>query len=284
MKVQFDHKLNVSLFLWAEHVLLQGGGAFLNKTLPLYYTPDPTMPTGYLGYSSPFKQWVADSSVSGAWVANSVSGSASPFVLTRASGIRIDYDNGRVLVPSLMGKNLKLNISTAIKECNVYLPTETDDPLLTANKYFFNPRFNGTPTSGISPRAMVTPAIFVNTLSDSSTPFSFGGLDLTQTKFSFTVLAESDYQLKGILSLFRDTRYNYIPLLDIANDPFDSYGDLKGGTGYNYLSLVAQYGTPGNLIYIDNVYCSKMSDRTKINPLLFGGEIDLEVSFVRQPG
>ncbi len=284
MLPQFDNFLTASLFLWAENRLTSVGQAYIpSVTTKLYYTVDPSLPSSYVSYNSPFKQWVSDSGIVGVNIIDSISGGVFSSPLTRASGLIVDYNNGRILLPSSYGKNLQLTGSACLKEINVYGVNENEDPLLTANKYFRNPRYIGTPTSGIAPNVICTPALFVNTLAGSSTPFSFGGLDDTKTTFTLTALVESDYQLKAVLSLFRDARYQYIPLVGPAQWPLNQLGDFKNGTGYSYQNLIEQYGTPGNLILIDNVYTSKISDSTKLNPNLFAGLIDLEVSFVRQP-
>lgn len=264
-----------------ENRIAQQAQAYIPVTTRLYYTPDPTLPAGYIGYSSPFKQWIYDSSVSGAFVINSISGGGFTAPQTRASGVNFDYANGRVIVPASWGTKKVLSGTACLKEINCYLPNELDDPFITAAKSYLNPRFNGTPTSGIAPGVMCSPALFLNTLSDDLTPFALGGLDNSKTTFSIVALVESDYQLKGVLSLFRDARYKYIPLLDITQDPLNGFGDLKSGIPYNYQSLVEQYGTPGNLLYIESVRAGKVSDRIKLNPQLFAGMIDLEVSFIR---
>ena len=269
--------------LWVANRLENVAQAYQTITTPLYYTPDGRLPNGYVSYSSPYKQWLYDSGVSGALVINSISGGAFSAPLTRASGLHIDYNNGRVILPASFGTALKLTGSYSLKEINVYLPIEQDDPLLSATKYFRNPRYSQVPTSGISPSALCTPAVFVNTLFDTSAPFAFGGFEETKTTFTLTALVDSDYQLKAVLSLFRDAARSYIPLLNIAQDPLDQFGDLKGGTGYNYQALVEQYGTPGNLIYIDRVSASKVSDNVNLSPGVFAGVIDLDLSFVRLP-
>ncbi len=70
-------------------------------------------------------------------------------------------------------------------------------------------------------------------------------------------------------------------MLTAAQYPFDEYGDVKGGTGYNYQSLIERFGTPGNLVYISEVRTAKLNDRAKIAPGIFGGVIDIDTQFVR---
>ncbi len=283
MLAQFDHSLAISTYLYAQNRIQSLAQAYINLSTPLYSTPD-TKITGYYSYSSPFKSWVYDTGVSGAQIINMVSGGGFSAPLTRASGVRFDYINGRVLVPSGLGANLSLSGSFAVSEVNLWVPLESQDYLLTQQKYFVNARYQGVPTSGIMPYSYVTPAVFVNTLNDTSEAFALGGLDDTTTTMSLTCLCESDYQLKGLLSLFRDSRYGYLPLISIAQNPLDGYNDTKGGSGgYSYGNIIAQYGSPGQLVYIKQVRTSKVSDRTRLNPGLFGGIIDMELSYVRQP-
>lgn len=283
MLAQYDHSLAISTYLWAQNRIQSLAQGYVSLSTPLYSTPDTRL-TGYYSYSSPFKSWVYDTGVSGAQVINMVSGGGFSAPLTRASGLHFDYLNGRVLVPAALGGDLSLTGSYSVSEVNLWVPLETQDYLLTQQKYFVNPRYQGIPTSGIMPYSYVTPAVFVNTLNDTNEAFALGGLDDTTTTMSLTCLVESDYQLKGLLSLFRDARYKSIPLVPISANPLDGYNDTKNGSGgYSYANLITQYGSPGQLVYIKSVRTSKVSDRTQLNPGLFAGIIDMEMGYVRQP-
>ncbi len=281
MLSQFDNSLGISCYFYVQNRVQNLAQAYIPQTTPLYITPD-TRITGYYSYAAPWKSWVFDSGVSGAQIINVVSGGGFSAPLTRESGVHFDYLNSRVLVPSGLGANLSLTGSYSISEFNFYVPQETQEYLLTQQKFFVNPRYQGTPTSGIMPYSMVTPAIFVNTLDDSNEQFAIGGLNDTTTTFSLTCYTESDYQLKALTSLFRDARYKYIPLISIAQNPLDGWNDFKGGTGFNYNAIIAQYGSPGQLIYIKNVRTSKVSDKLKLNPGLFCAIIDMDLSYIRQ--
>lgn len=283
MLAQFDHSLNISLYLYAQNRVQNTAQAYINATVPFYPTADART-TGYYSYSCPWKSLVYDSGVAGAQILNAVSGGAfTRYPLTRASGVHFDYLNGRVLVPTSFGPKLSLTGAVAISEVNFWVPNETQEQLLTQAKFFMNPRYQGAPTSGVMPYAMTTPAIFVNSLKDSNEAFALGGLNDTTTTYSLTCLAESDYQLKGLLSLFRDARYKNIPLVSVAQNPLDGWNDVKGGTGYNYDSIISQYGNPGQLVYIKSVRTAKISDKVDLNPGLFAGIIDLDLSYIRQP-
>lgn len=277
---QYDHALLCSCFNWVQNRFQNKLQAYINQTTPLYYTPDNELPPQWLGYSGPVKNWIYDSGVSGAWIIQSVSGGGFSAPLTRASGINIDYVNSRVIVPSGFGKAMALTGAVAVAEVNLYMVNEYEDPLLTQDKMFFNPRFVYPATSGIPPYVLATPAMFLNTLVDENEAFALGGLNNCRSTLSLTILAESNYQLNALLSTYRDARYDFFPLIPITQDPINQFGDTK--SGFNYNNLIAQYGTPGNLVYIENVHTSKISDRVKMNVGLFAGVVDFDLSYVRQ--
>ena len=278
---QFSNNLTAAVYLWVENRLLQQGGAYFNATVPLYYIADPSLPPQYIRYSSSFKSWNYDSGISGCQVIQYISGGSN--VYGRSSGINIDYVNGGVIVPSTWGTNLVLTGYAGVKEVNLYQPSETEETILTHGKFVRNPLYNGAATGAIPPYVYCTPAIFLNTLHNTTEAFALGGLIDSSVTYSLAVYAESQFQLTAILSLFTDAQYKYIPMLNTINDPLNGFGDLKSGQGgYNYNQYISQWGAPGNLIYIRSVKTSKGADKVKVNPSYFIGLVDMEVSFIRQ--
>lgn len=285
MNPQQENNLLAAFFLFAEYKVQQQGVAYNNLTVRLFPTQDRTLPAGYQSYSSPLKGFVYNSGVSGAVIINSISGGGFSAPLTRASGIKIDYPNGRVLVPTSLGTNLVLTGTAACLEVNTYLPSEAEEYIITQGKYFVNPRFYSPLTaSGAPPGIYATPAIFINQIHAENDAYQFGGLVNSKSTITVTAICESNYQMNALFSIFRDLRYQYFPMLNTISDPLNQWGDVKGGdgTGYNYLNYVASYGTPGNLVYIDNVRTSKVTDKVRLNPQQFVGIIDIETSYVRQ--
>lgn len=283
MRIQYDNNLITSFFLYAENLLQQNAQAYQTLTMKLFPTEDRFIPAGYTSYSAPLRGWVYNSGVSGAHIINSISGGGFSAPLTRASGIHIDYTNGRALVPTSLGSNLDLTGTASFTEINLFIPAESQNELLTQSKYFVNPRTVYPLTeSGALPYVYVTPAIFVNTLNTKNEAFNLGGMVMTKSNISLTVIAESNNQLTALLGLWRDTRYRYFPILNAISDPLDEWGDVKGGTGYNYLSYVKIFGRPGNLAYIEDVTTARVSDRLKLDPAQWVGIVDLEVSYLRQ--
>lgn len=268
------------MYMWSQWKTLYYGQAYVNLTLPLYYAADPSLPPGYITYASSYKSWVYDSGVLGAQIIQSVSGGGFSNPLTRASGMIIDYVNGRVILPSSYGPNLALTGTVAVQEVNTYQPNESEESILTQNRFYLNPLYAGTATGAIPPYSYCTPAVFVNTLHNINQAFSIGGLIDCTTSYSLAAYATSNYQLNALLSIYRDAKYQYLPMLGVDAGPLTVFGDTK--SGFNYMQMIAQYGTPGNLIYIKDVHTSKVSDRVKMNSNYFVGLIDLDVSFIRQ--
>ena len=70
MKAQFDNKVMSSLYLWFDHTLLKEGEAFTNYGSKFY--PVNNLYQGYYTYGTPFRQFVADSSIDGATILSGV--------------------------------------------------------------------------------------------------------------------------------------------------------------------------------------------------------------------
>jgi hypothetical protein len=280
MIVQFSNLSNLSMYQWLQNEVLTKGQAYITNTSRLYYDNDPRLPSGYVSYASPFKQWVYDSGI--APVPSGISGSFG-FLGRGTSGLKFDFENGRVLM-SGVGTDMTISGSYTFKELNFYLANSNEESVIVNEKYYLNARFSGAPTGPIPPYKITTPAIFVNQLNSNNNPFALGGIDETIVNFSLIIMAETMPQLDAVLSICRDTRYKYVPLLATSDYPINEWGDLKNGTGFAYTDLIASKGTPGNLYRIDRVMTSKLNAaRTDINETLFVGIVDLDLTFIREP-
>jgi hypothetical protein len=269
-----------SFFLWFDHELLQKGEAYSNKTGTLYAQSDSRLPNSYISLQSNYKQWVNDSSITGA---------INPIIPTdfegsgRANDIVFDFENGRLIeTGSVVSAGDTLTGTFAVKDFNVYLTNETEEDLIIENKFKLNSRY-GTPTmSGIEPYDQVTPAIFLNVEFSRNEGFELGGMDQTNSTIKAVVLADSDYQLDGALSIFADSARKIVPKIPFSGHPSTEYGDIKGGS-YNYTGLAESY-TDGSF-FIDDVTVSKFSQRaqTSIPGDIKVGFIDFDISTQRFP-
>ena len=280
MKPQYQHELMTSFMLWFDHELIQKGEAFSNKTGKLYHDNDSRLPSSYKAYASPYKQWVADSSITA---------SVNPVIPTsfmgsgRADNIIFDFENGRIIeTGGNFGTSETITGTFAVKDFNVYLTNETEEDLILENKFELNSRYSKTPT-GVEPYDQMTPAIFINVEFMTNEGFAFGGEDRTTNNIKAVVLAENSYQLDGALSIFADSARKVFYKIPFSGHPSTEYGDIKNGL-YSYNNLSNSYSSD-NPYNIENVTVSKFSERaqSKVPGDIQVGFIDFEVSTTRYP-
>jgi len=274
MKEQFQHKLTTSFFLWFDNFLLTKGEAFSNKTGEFFYYSDDRLDATYKAYGSPYKQWVTDSSITGATVPSGVyiGGNFSG----RDDGVVLDFDNGRALV-SGSSTDLTITGSFAVKDFNVYMTNDTEEDLVVENKYTVNSRLPSGPYTYISPYDDVVPAVFIASSDSRNSPFALGGMQDTQVTMKAVVLAEDPYQLDGVLSIFMDSAEECINPIPMTGYPTTELGDLKNNT-YNYVNKRNEYSDEIKF-YINGVTTSRLSDRDRKSLAhdLYVGFIDFDV-------
>ena len=278
MKEQFQHKLTTSFFLWFDNFLLNKGEAFSNKTGEFFYYDDPRIDSDYKAYGSPYKQWVTDSSITGATIPTGVyvGGSFSG----RNDTVVLDFENGRAL---LGGNNTGLAVTGefAVKDFNVYMTNDTEEDLVVENKYVVNSRLPSGPYTYIQPYDDVVPAVFISSSDASNTPFALGGLQDTKVNMKAVILAEDTYQLDGVLSIFMDSIDECITPIPMTGYPITELGDLKDNS-YNYTSVKDGYSGETKF-YINGVTTSKLTDRDRKSLAhdLYIGFIDFDVQLYR---
>ena len=279
MKPQYQHNLMTSFLLWFDHELLQEGEAYSNKTGKLYSRSDSRLPTSYSSFQSNYKQWVNDSSVLG---------STNPIIPTqfmgsgRSDNFIFDFENGRIIETGEATISSDITGTFAVKDFNIYLTNETEEDLILENKFKLNSRYTQN-SSGVKPYDQMTPAVFLNSEFMQNEPFAFGGEDLTKNTIKAVVLAENNYQLDGVLSIFADTARKSFAKMPFSGHPATEYGDIKGGV-YNYTGLRSTY-LNSNPYYIEDVVVSKFSERAQnqVPGDIKVGFIDFDISTARFP-
>lgn len=292
MKPQYHHKVMTSFLLWFDNYLLQRGEAYSNKTGQLYYMEDDRLPSDYRRFSSPYKQWVTDSSITGetnpiipTGFTNVTMGGQDIHRLN-TNNLVIDFENGGIIFSSSNGPAAGSVITGtfAVKDFNVYLTNETEEDLVLESKFVNNSRYGGSAGTGIKPYDQAVPAIFINSETIQNVPFAFGGEDETRMGIKAVVLAEDNYNLDAVLSIFADSRNKDITLIPFSGHPATEYGDIDGGS-YNYTGLVDTYKTVEEPLYIEDVVVSKLSDKAQKQSIgdLKVGFIDFDVYQRRFP-
>lgn len=287
MKPQFDHLLRASFFMFFDHTLLDKGQTFDNiDSGNLYLTFDPrrdSMDT----WAGNLRQWVTDSSISGATIASGVNYSGSFY--NRNSGIAIDYANGRILASSGRFSQSGGPVSTAFaaKQINVYTSSETDEQIIFDKPYIF---LSGIPifeqSNGLPSDIRPYPSVYINYYPGLNVPYEFGVISNLKCKMRAIILADSDYMLDGVMGICRDMNKKHFLILDANKLPYTSKGDLKSGI-YNYNTLVNNLvgADPMRIAYISNVSTSKMSNEANkaVNKSVLVGIADFNLEIIRNP-
>lgn len=275
----YSHKSVNSFYLWFDNALLNKLQAYKTVSSSLYSTNDSRINSNFNPYSSPFKQWVYDLGVAGAYVPSGVSG-VSGFM--GRSQIKLDFDNGRVLLNSGLGKNQPLSGTYSIKDLNVYVTKPKEISALLDSAYQLNSRYGIVPQSGVNPYGVVLPACFIMNMSSENKPFAFGGEEDTKTKFRVVTITDQGFHLDGCQSLFRDLSNSIVPIISLSGSQFDAYGDLKD-TSFNY-NVLAQ-ANMGHYMFLEKVTTLKFVDAkgSVMNPNLVIGVMDFYFSDPRFP-
>ena len=276
---QFQHKLTSSFFLWFDNFLLKKGEAYSNKTGELFNYVDPRLDSRYVAYGSPYKQWVTDSSISGAVIPTGVS-VVGAGTSGRDDGVVFDFENGRAL---FSGSDTSMTVTGefAVKDFSVYLTNDTEDDLIVENKYTVNSRIPSGPLTYIEPYDDVIPAIFLSISQAENSPFALGGMQETKIQAKAVILAEDTYQLDGVMSIFMDSVNEVIAAIPMSGYPITELGDLKDGD-FNYTGLANDY-LGETKFCVEKVKTSKLTDRTR-NVLaneLYVGFVDFDIEQYR---
>jgi hypothetical protein len=268
-----------SFYLWLDHEILYKGEAFLNYSGKLYSAPDPNFPSTSI-YSSPFRQWVYDSSIPNANIPSGVYVN-NTYIPRGVSGLNLDFNKGRVIFNSNVNNNITASLS--FKEYNIYYTDEREEKLLFEKAYNITPKVTQI-TGGLQYLDAPYPCIFIKHRLGENTPFAFGGQDSTESMLRCIVLASNSFSLDGLISILNDSARKVFPLLNPQDFPFNYFGDFKSGNNFNYINL-CQNQPQSSLVFINKVTVSKLDeiDNAKINKKCVAALIDFEVSNIRNP-
>lgn len=278
MKPQYQHNVTTSFALWLDHYLLDKGEAYTNQTGQFYYYLDSRLPSNLKAFGSKYRQWVYDSSITGATVAsgafvNSVFSARSPTV-------KIDYLNGRILTSGAsIGTGALLSGSFAVKDFNIYQSNENEEDLIIEHNYSSQKKFPWT-GNYLPPYDQTLPAIYVMPDMFSNQPFSLGGEDETRSLMKAVVFADDQYSLDGVLSIFADSKHKVFKQKTFAEYPINELGDIKSPP----FSFDDYYANPNPSLelFIDDVTVSKFKD-SQGAARSYIGFMDFEVINYRYP-
>ena len=284
MKPTFTHNVINSFFLWFDNFLMTKGDAYKTYTTKLYNYEDPRLGGDKVVYGSPYKQWVYDKNITGATIPSGFTIN-NQFVSTGTSGMKIDFDNGRIIFNSGVSTSLNVTGTYSVKEVNSYITDQPEDNLIIENKFVTNSRFTVS-ENYIAPYNPVTPCIFASIETSHNTAFAFGGEDETKCIIKVVAFCENLYQLDGVLSVFGDSYNEIFSIIPMTGHPLGEFNEIKTGaypTGYDYKNLSNAYNS--QTLFISHVETSKIRDSVikELNPILHIGFLDFEIKTYRYP-
>ena len=284
MKPTFTHNVINSFFLWFDNFLMTKGDAYKTYTTKLYNYEDPRLGGNKVVYGSPYKQWVYDKNITGATIPSGFTIN-NQFVPTGTSGMKIDFDNGRIIFNSGVSTSLSITGTYSVKEVNSYITDQPEDNLIIENKFVTNSRFTVS-ENYIPPYNPVTPCIFASIETAHNTAFAFGGEDETKCIIKVVAFCENLYQLDGVLSIFGDSYNEIFSIIPMTGHPLGEFNEMKTGaypTGYDYKNLSNAYNS--QTLFISHVETSKIRDSVikELNPILHIGFLDFEIKTYRYP-
>jgi|TARA_R110002051_G_scaffold294148_1_gene359358 hypothetical protein len=286
MKPQFDNQVMSSLLLWFDNTLLSKGEAFQNTTGQFY-----NVSAEYAGletYSSSYSQVVADASITGATIPTGLYVGTNLVNVGEggATGLySIDYNNGRSYWSGIQGNDV--TGSFAIKDFNTFLTNSTEDEILFQTQYTNRNKVSTVVPTGLEPGTKTYPVVYLKNDGSYNQPFAFGGEDNTVLKARAIVIADSQFEIDAIGSLFRDQINSNIGLFTAAEMPFNQYGYYRNDTQFNYTGVVNGKGDP-DLMFLEDVNISRFdrvleNEVRKFNPNVYSTLIDFEINKARFP-
>jgi len=290
MKGQFDHQVMQSFLLWFDNALLLEGEAYTNTSGQYYDIYDQY--DDHYSYALPYKQIVSDHSVTGALDyiptgvylgGNFITPSGSPGPDAYDAFRDIDYSNGTVNFVS--GQSDTITSVYSVKDFSTYLSSETEEKLLFETKYKLSSDVIQS-VSGLAPKEVTYPVAFVLNKGSRNEGFTFAGMDQTIMDIRVLVLADSQFDLDGVGSIFRDKVQTHVAMLKASENPFNVFGGYKNYVPFNYTGVINSKGVIDRL-YINEVAVSSTdrlgSEVSNNNPDIFFGIIDFEAIAYRYP-
>ena len=284
MKIQYENRVVSSFILWLDHTVSKEGEGFTNFGSELFPVND--LYQGYYTHGAPFKQFVADASVSNADIPNGVYVDNTFLqkgnTLNGDTLVDINYEQGQAYFNNDMSDHT-ISGDYSVKDFSVYLTNKAEQELLFETKVTMRASTTQTVT-GLAPNVNTYPAIFIKNNGGSNKPFAFGGEDATEINLRAIILADSQFNLDAACSIMKDQARSNIAIFEDDKYPFNALGGLKNGV-YNYENAVSSISSG---VYLSNVEVSRyslgyMENLQNSNPDVFRAIVDFELVDFRFP-
>jgi len=270
MIIDFDNKVISSFLMAVDHEILNKGSGFTNTTG--FFYPATGSIAGLNLYTTPYKQLVQDSSISGVTIPTGLWVNGS-FLQPGTSGFySFNIEEGQAL---FTGRPAIVSGSFSVKDFSVYLTNEPEERLLFETKYYLRGQISQTPT-GLFQNAQTFPVIYIKPAGGENEPFCLGGVDNNKMRLRAIIIAETEFQMNAVVGILKRMAHRYFKIIEPTGVPLNALGGYTG-ISFNYTGLAAGYI---NQTYIWNVKAlTLMGVRqfNEVNPKAFPAFVDFEL-------
>lgn len=279
MKSQFDNLVTSSMVLFLDHKICSEGQGYTNFSGEIFSINNNYF--SYNTYALPFKQIIADSSVSGANIMSGVYLNNSFTVPGASNLVGINHYRGQVYFTGNPAGMVSGNYS--IKDFNIYLTNKPEEEILFKTQFEIRPKTVQAIT-GLADNTETIPCVFIKNNGGENEPFAFGGVDNTRVEIRCIVLADNLYNLDAVCSILRDTAHQFIYNISSNELGLDNLGNFTSGY-YNYNNIVNNKSNTDDKLYIEDVRVSKIpnfgSNTIVYNNSLFSAFVDFTLRKIR---
>lgn len=279
MKIQFDNLVTSSMMLFIDNKLCSKGEAFTNYSGQIY--PIQSSYYSYNTYALPFRQIIADSSISGANIMSGVYIGNTFTPVNSGNLVGINHYRGQAYISGAAGGNLSGRY--AVKDFNIYLTNKPEEEILFETQYRIRPKIAQSLT-GLADNVETIPSIFIKNNGSMNDPFAFGGVKNSMLDIRVIVLADNLYNLDAVCSILRDTANTFVYTIESSDLGLDNLGNFTSGY-YNYNNIVSNKVNSTDKLYIEEVRVSKVPNvgfnSVNYKNILYPAFIDFTLSKVR---
>jgi len=270
MKIQFSNRAISSFMMAVDHEILEKGEGYTNHT-GFFYPVTGTF-YGLNVYTTPYRQLVHDTSITGATVVSGLYINGS-FIQPGTSGlVSLNIQEGTAY---FTGRPTNVSGSFSVKEANVYLTTEPEERLLFETKMWLKSPYPQTLT-GLASNEQTYPVVFLKPTDSQNDPFCIGGLNNKKIHIRAIVLAKDQFQCTAICNILEDMAHKKYSLINVTGLPFDAIGGYTG-ISYSYhdsINGVIDYS------YVQSARVSMLmtaQQYNQTNPTIFPAFVDFEL-------
>jgi len=282
MKVQFEHNLMSSFYLWFDSILCSEGEAVITGTTQRFYYGDGIdTPSDMNAFYSSANQFCVDSPLAPSGVL--IDGSEFQ-QSTTGTKILIDNNKGRILLDKSLGTDISVSGAFVQKEVNLYTTNETEEEILLKQEFYIDSGETYSESSDqLASAKYYLPCVFLSNNISENKGFALGGTRDTSTMIRATILATSNYQLDGILSLFRDKSERCVGIISAENYPYGEYWHLRDYP-YTYTGYLGENKIDDT--FIKTVRAYKLTEKGqemlgKVSKGIYIGYLDFNLSTIR---